>query len=312
MYMKKLFMFLLVTLLLVGSVAATGLSIQLKRTNPGIAGKKSAELIFDIVNTDFNYKVEGFLWCRSPDDAVISSTMGVGTGSGAQYVSQRFYVDSGPSQKSMSLTINADTPGDKRTGCTVKYAPYKEIGSGEEAITVEVNYEGTIGLTETDISGFKVKMLSFTPEDEETAAKAEISVNDIPKSIVVGDSAMIGGLIVELLAATNNSAEVDISGTITDTTTTESIKQYLKMNGELTSSLTDSEYREIRLDKTIPFVSASANGKVKCPKGKTTCNANEVELSMGGRTTNIPIWTIILGFMLVILSIPYLLGKTTR
>ena len=85
----------------------------------------TSELIFDVVNTDFDHKIEGFLWCRSPDDAVVSSTLGVGTGA-AQYVSEKFYMDTGPSQKAISLTIEADSAGDKRAGCTIKYAPYKE------------------------------------------------------------------------------------------------------------------------------------------------------------------------------------------
>ena len=45
----------LVLTLSVGLVIADGLSIQLKRTNPGIVGEKSAEIIFDIVNMNNEY-----------------------------------------------------------------------------------------------------------------------------------------------------------------------------------------------------------------------------------------------------------------
>ena len=86
---KTLYVLVVMALLLASQVYAEGLSLQLKRTNPGIASKKSAEIIFDVVNTDMTHKIEGFIWCRSPDDVTISSTMGAASGSGAQYVSQR-------------------------------------------------------------------------------------------------------------------------------------------------------------------------------------------------------------------------------
>ncbi|HLE82460.1 MAG TPA: hypothetical protein VJA25_14505, partial [Dehalococcoidia bacterium] len=122
--MRAMFVFAVVALMMV-STAAAQLSVQLKRTNPGIAKEKNAELIFDIVNTDVTHLIEGFLLCRSPDDAVVSSTYGVGAGSGAQYISPKFQMDEGPSQEAMTITLDADTPGDKRTGCVVKYIPYK-------------------------------------------------------------------------------------------------------------------------------------------------------------------------------------------
>ncbi|MBD3248520.1 hypothetical protein GF336_00560, partial [Candidatus Woesearchaeota archaeon] len=98
---KELVMLVLMALVLASNVYAEGLSLQLKRTNPGIAGEKSAEIIFDVVNTDMTHELEGFIWCRSPDDVAISSTMGAASGSGAQYVSQKFFMDEGPSQKAI-------------------------------------------------------------------------------------------------------------------------------------------------------------------------------------------------------------------
>lgn len=323
MKLKTTFAFLVMAIMLVGSVSAAGLSIQLKRTNPGIAGEKSAELIFDVVNTDFNNKIEGFLWCRSPDDSVVSSSIGVGSGSGAQYVSEKFYMDSGPSQKAISLTIEADSPGDKNTGCTIKYAPYKETVIEGETKTQDINYGGTIGLTETDVSGYKVKMVSFTPEvegttDEETnettesqPAKAKISVNGIPKEVEVGSSATISDLNIELISATEESADVKITGKMTSTSGGSVKKQYIKMNGALVDSLTDDQYREIRLDKTVPFVKASKNAEVKCPEGKETCKSSEVDISAPG-FGGIPIWAYIVGVAVLVLAVAYLIGKTSR
>src|SRR3990172_7315373 len=113
--MKNIWIFAALMLaILAQNVAADGLSVQLKRTNPGIASVKSAELIFDLVNTDFGYQAEGFLLCRSPDDVTISSALGAGAGSGAQYISPKFEINKGPSQKYMSLVIDSDVEGDMR------------------------------------------------------------------------------------------------------------------------------------------------------------------------------------------------------
>lgn len=322
MKMKAIFSFVLTAILLVSGVSAAGLSIQLKRTNPGIAGEKSAELIFDVVNTDFNYKVEGFIWCRSPDDAVVSSTLGAGSGSGAQYVSPKFNMDTGPSQKAISLTLEADSPGDKMTGCTVKYAPYEETVTDAQSESKDISYDGTIGLTETDISGFKVKMVTYLPAIEAkfdsetndtveaTPARAKISVNDIPKKIEVGDTATIGGLDIELVAVTEESADVRITGKITSTSEGMVKKEYIKMNGEVVEALTDEQYREIRLDKTVPFVKAAEGAEVSCPEGKSTCKASEVDITVQGYG-GVPIWIYIVIGAVIILAVVYLLGKTS-
>jgi hypothetical protein len=323
MRLKTIFTFLVVALMLVSVVSAAGLSIQLKRTNPGIAGEKSAELIFDVVNTDFNSKIEGFLWCKSPDDAVVSSTLGVGSGSGAQYVSEKFFMDTGPSQKALSLTIEADSPGDKQTGCTIKYAPYKEITIQGETSVEEISYDGTIGLAETDVSGYKVNLVSFTPAVEESTneettvtieavpAKAKINVNGIPKEMDVGSSATVGGLDVELVSATEESADVKISGVLSSTNGGSVEKKYKKMNAEWVDTLTDEQYREIRLDKTVPFVKAHKDAEVNCPDGKETCNASEVDITAPG-FGGVPVWGYILMVLLIVLAVAYLLGKSSR
>ena len=320
---KMVVVFLIVALMFVSSVCASGLSVQLKRTNPGIAGEKSAELIFDVVNTDFDHKVEGFIWCKSPDDAVISSTLGVGSGSGAQYVSPKFNLDSGPSQEAMSIVLEADTAGDKNAGCTVKYAPYKEVGSSGDVTKEQISYEGTIGLCATDVSGYKVSLISFVSAveeaeaTEETAAveaqpaRVQITVNDIPKEIEVGSSAKISDLNVEVISAVENGADVKITGEKVTSSSGAVSKQYQKMNGQYVSTLTDSQYREIRLDKTVPFVSASANADVTCPEGKSNCKASEVDIKAAG-WGGIPVWGYIVGILLLLFALFYLFGKSSK
>ncbi len=302
---KTIFLFLVMGLLLVSMVSAEGLSIQLKRTNPGIAKEKAAELIFDVVNTDFTHKVEGFLLCRSPDDAVVSSTLGVGSGSGAQYVSPKFIMDTGPAQKAISLTIEADNRGDKRTGCTIRYAPYKEESGSSSTETI--NYEGTIGKTETDVSGFKVKLVSYSAGSNDTVAMARISVNDIPKDMEVGSEATVGGLKITLDAAIEESADVKITGekTVGDEVT----KKYLKMNGQYTTSLSDDEYREIRVDKTVPFVAQGEMYDPACPDGQSSCNAdNLIDLKAG--VGGIKLGWILGAIAVIVIVIVYLLGKS--
>ena len=167
----------------------------------------------------------------------------------------------------------------------------------------------------TDVSGYKVKILSYTPateatnETEEETAKVKISVNDIPKEIEVGSSAKISDLTVEVVSATEESADVKISGEITSTVGGKVEKLYLKMNGQYVSSLTDDQYREIRLDKTVPFVKAQPDAKVACPEGQTSCKAEDVVI-VGG--TQIPVLWIVVALTVVILAVVYLLGKTSK
>ena len=248
--MKKALMVLAVMALMMLSTAAADLSVQLKRTNPGIAGEKSAELIFDIVNTDLSQKVEGFLWCKSPDDAVISSTYGVGSGSGAQYVSPKFTMDVGPSQEAMTLTVEADSPGDKRTGCYVKYIPFK-VTTVKETVTETV---------------------METVTDPETGVASQV-----PKEV---------------------TKEVS-----------REVRSYQKMNAEYIETATDSDYREIRLDKTVPFARPGVQ-EPSCPEGQTTCSASEiVDLGAAG---SVPKWVLLVAGLVVVLLVVYLLGKTSR
>lgn len=152
-------------------------SVQLKRVSPGEVGGKSGEIIFDVVNTDVTNKIEGFLLCRSPDDVLISSSLGAGAGSGAQYISPQFYLNEGPSQDSLSLYLDATTSGEKRTSCIIKYIPYKET-------------------------------------------KTTVTEGDVTKEVVT--------------------------------------KEYILMNGNVVETPTDSDYRELRLDKSVNFEGKAA------------------------------------------------------
>jgi hypothetical protein len=173
---------LLLIILAVNMASAEGLSVSLKRTNPGIIDVKSAELIFDVVNTDPYTKIEGFILCQSPDDLLISSTLGASQGSGSQYLSPRFIMEEAPSQQSIYLTLESGYPGDYSANCILKYIPFKTM---------------------------------------------------------------------------NN----------------ESI--YVKMNLDETANPFDSDYRQIRLDKNIPFISVS-NSDVYCPPNKAECRVSEL------------------------------------
>jgi hypothetical protein len=232
--MKKQIVFALMCLLLAQVVLADGLSVQLKRTNPGIAGVKSAELIFDVVNMDLGNEIEGFLLCRSSDDVRISSTLGVGSGSGAQYVSPKFEMDKGPSQKSMSIVLDSETKGDMTTGCILKYIPFK----------TETKYIET-----------------YNNETNQTETKEE------------------------------------------------TVTIYLKMNLETITNPLDRDYREIRLDKTVPFVEKQNNVDVSCPKGQTTCTSDDVEISI---KKNWFMYGFIVLVVFITLAAIFMLGKGSR
>ncbi|MBU4502696.1 MAG: hypothetical protein KKA79_08920 [Nanoarchaeota archaeon] len=316
--MKKLWILLVMVVFLAGTVAAGSLSMQLKRTNPGIAGKKEASLIFDVVNTDMDHKMQGFIWCQSPDDAVVSSSYGAGTGTGAQYVSPLFTMDSGPYQSSMTLTIGADSVGDKRAGCTFKYIPYKETVSGGIETTEDFEEEVSIDYGQgMDIGSFIVTYKLYTEAvvddaettevDETAAATVDVDVEGTVKTIEVGSSEIIGSLTVEVMSADDALATLKVSGTKVVAAAGETIKTYQKMNGQEVTTITDMDYRELRLDKSVPFVADMSTPE--CPEGKEHCTAAEV-VDVGGM--KIPVWAIIVGALLVILLIAYLLGKTSR
>jgi len=318
--MKKLVVLLAMIVLLVGSVYAATLSVQLKRTNPGIAGKKSATLIYDVVNMDTEHMVRGFIVCQSPDDARVTSSYGAGTGTGAQYVSPFITMDKGPYQSSMTLTIDADSTGDKNAGCIFKYIPYKEVTSSiGETVKEPIEATATVGVNGKDVSGFLISMTEFTeavvddPEttdvDETAAAKAKIKVNEEVRELKAGETATIKGMEVTLNKADATSAEVMIKGEKTVTVSGESKPVYLKMNGEYVTELKDMHYRELRLDKSVPFVADMSNPECPDPTNQNGCKASEV-IDVGGM--KIPTWAIIVGALVVILLIAYLLGKTSR
>ena len=208
---------LLVLILLSATVLASP-SVTIKRTNPGIAGQKAAEIIYDVVNVDIDYSMEGFILCRSPDDIKITSVMGIASGSGAQYVSPMFEMEPGPSQKAVYITIESDYPGDYSTGCLLKYAPFKII-----------------------------------------------------------------------------------NGT----------KCYQKMNLEYLCEQSDSVFREIRLDKTVPFVSSSVIGDVSCPAGKSDCRVSDVIINTIENNSNTLLILLII-FMIVLSSIILYFIKTYK
>lgn len=196
--MKKAMWILAIVSLLMLSTASAELSVQLKRTNPGVPLVKPSELIFDVVNTDMTHEVQGFLLCQSPDDAMISSSYGVGAGSGAQYVSPIFVMDVAPTQEAMTLTIDADSPGDKRTGCSIKYVMFKMV-------------------------------------------------------------------------------ETEVVDEVTEESTPEEVKQYLKINGEYGETVEDADYIVYELDKTVPFVRPCVED-VACPIGKEThCSYDDLK-----------------------------------
>lgn len=106
-------------------------AVEIKRTNPGVVGNKSAEIIFDVVNVDMVNNLEGFFRCTSPDDAEVSAATGIDS-SAAQYVSPIFTLDNGPSQKSITLTFESVIAGEKKIECVLKYCffKYQKILSG--------------------------------------------------------------------------------------------------------------------------------------------------------------------------------------
>lgn len=122
--------------------AASGLSVQFKSSTPGVAGEQSAEIIYDIVNTDMTHKIKGFMWCQSPDNTVVSSSYGASSGSGAQYVSPMFTIDVGPSQQSIALTLSAAKQGTYDAKCYVKYIPLKEEIVGEATVISYLKMNG--------------------------------------------------------------------------------------------------------------------------------------------------------------------------
>lgn len=140
--LKKLLSMLLLIGMLIGPAFAAGpLSTQFKKMTPGTAGLKSAEIVYDVVNTDMTHKIKGFMWCQTPDETFISSSYGAATG-GAQYVSPMFEMDKGPTQETIELTLDSAKPGEYNAKCRIKYLPFKEEVEGD---TVKISYLKTNG-----------------------------------------------------------------------------------------------------------------------------------------------------------------------
>lgn len=104
-------------------------SVVLKRSSSGIVDVRPVELIFDVVNTDFDNELEGFLLCEIPDDTTVESSVGSASGWGAQYVSERFVIDSAPSQKGITVTLNSKKYGKYEMNCKIKYTIINKEGN---------------------------------------------------------------------------------------------------------------------------------------------------------------------------------------
>ncbi|MFH1638021.1 MAG: hypothetical protein ABIB71_06355 [Candidatus Woesearchaeota archaeon] len=326
--MKKIAVIFALLLLLAGSAMAAELSIQLKRTNPGIAGERSAEFIFSVANMDTTQKIQGFLLCRSPDDATVGSSLGAGVGSGAQYLSPMFTMDKGPAEESMALTLNAVSAGDKRADCTIKYIPYKEEASAGEEVEIPIDFSGQISTLGTDVGGFIVTLVEYTPEveavnateeavnaTEETEAieaqpaTAKIDVDGTFGTLEVGEKKKIGALEITLDAAEAESATIKAAGKKVTTAEGVTVKKYQKMNGEYVIEDSDENYRQLRLDKVVPFAEPEVKD-AKCPEGNPMCTSADM-ITVGGKSYKV--WWILGGvLLLVIVLVIYLLGKTSR
>ncbi len=327
--LKTLVIMAVMAMVLAMTVAATGQSVQLKRTNPGIAGEKSAEIIFDVVNTDMTHKIEGFIWCRSPDDVTISGTYGAASGSGAQYVSEKFIIDKGPAQKSMSLTIDSTSIGDKTTGCTIKYMPFKETDT-ETTTTVETEEPFTTSLelsaVTADVNGYMMTLVSYTEQKdavkdendtvvtEMVPATAVLKIDGVDTEFEIGKEKEVDGLKITVTDAAMDTAQVTVSGMMAvekEEPATGTTRMYLKQNGDYVTTPVNEDYMDLRLDKTVPFVAPSVKNPA-CPEGQTSCTANEVvssKVDIAG--SSFPIWIVVL-IVLVVLVVVYLLGKTSR
>ena len=127
----------------------------------------------------------------------------------------------------------------------------------------------------------------------------------------MGKSDKIGDLTIKVKDANADNATISVSGTKTVTAQGSTKVEYLKMNGVYVNTLTDDQYREIRLDKTLPFIEDMGNPQ--CPEDKkASCKANEVVDVGGFKLPGGYLPWIIGGVIVVILLVVYLLGKTSK
>ena len=118
---------LAVFLVVIPCLLASGPSVDIKSYSPGVAGERSAEVVFDVVNMDVeNAGLDAFIVCRAPDGVSISSSLGAASGTGAQYVSERLTINRAPSQRAIYLSLNANSPGIRPVNCVLRYAPFIE------------------------------------------------------------------------------------------------------------------------------------------------------------------------------------------
>ncbi len=185
--MKKTLLAAFLLVLLSASGFAETISAQLKSMK--VEGNK-AVLIYDIVNMDTQHYVEGFLLCKTPDDLIVSSSLGAAAGSGAQYVSSKFTIKPGPAQKSIELYVESTTPGRKYLECMIKYIPFRqeEIVEGNRTVVKRyyllMNGEETEDVSDSDyrvlnlneVIDFKAGS-SAVPSNETTSQQEGVSFN---------------------------------------------------------------------------------------------------------------------------------------
>jgi hypothetical protein len=212
---KKIFLIIFVILLFTQFAYVDALSVSLKRTNPGIAGIKSSEIIFDIVNMDIDNQIEGFILCRSPDDILITSSLGLGSGSGAQYVSPLFEMNKGPSQKAVYLTVSSNYKGDYSTNCILKYIPFKIIN--EEKVYIRMNLDEIKNPNDSDYREIRLNknilfisseygyVSAYCPQGKSTCKTDEIIIssykpkNNIFKYLTIIMIFLIGIMLIYIL-----------------------------------------------------------------------------------------------------------------
>ena len=140
--------------------------------------------------------------------------------------------------------------------------------------------------------------------NESNITQTFLVLNDKEYDVAEGDLIKFKGLEISV-EEIKESIEVEISE---KTESTGSEKLFLTMNGRYAEQLKDSQYREIRLDKTLPFVEAPKNAEIRCPEDQTYCKSDEVEVS---KTKNW-LYGIIAGLAVVFVILVYMLGKGSK
>lgn len=287
-------------------------SVVLTRTNPGIAGEKSAELIFSVANRDMSHKLEGYLLCRTPDDARVVAIMGAGEGDAAQYLGPLQTITEGPKLTTMTITLESETSGDKKADCQFNYIPTKTETASEKK---EESFESTKDVTQlgTDVEGFIITLKGYsaaveaTPENPTATQPASVTLDVEGKEAIieVGKEATVDTLSITVNSADEEKANIVLKGKKT-VEAGSATKTYRTMQGTYVLD-PEGHYSTIRLDKTVPFVEKMSNPQ--CPEGKTECKANEV-IEVGG--AKVPLMWIVIAVIVVVLIVAYLLGKTSK